>query len=173
MAEDSQNPEEQPKKKLPMKTIIVLAAAFAIEAVAISAVWFVARAPSDASAHGPTIDIEAQAEMPTEFLVLKAQFQNRRQGRAFVYDTELYIVVKQKYLEQMEVDVEGMAAQIEADIATIFRKADPSHLGEATLATVKRQIRAVLDERLGRDEEGNSLVLGVAIPKCLQSPSDY
>jgi len=61
-----------------------------------------------------------------------------------------------------------MAAQVASDIATIFRRAEPAHLGEPTLATVTRQIMASLDERIGRDAEGKSLVQEVLMKKCIQ-----
>ena len=65
-----------------------------------------------------------------------------------------------------------MAAQISADIRTIVSRAEPNHLLEPTLATIKRQIKAALDKRLGRDEDGNSRVDHVVITKFTQFRAD-
>ena len=65
-----------------------------------------------------------------------------------------------------------MAAQISGDIRAIIGLAEPNHLLEPTLATIKRQIRSALDKHLGRDEDGNSYVDEVVITKFTQFRAD-
>lgn len=176
MAEDPKKSEsassaEPAKKKLPLKTIILLAAVLLIEGVAISAVFILAK-PSTASADGALQDPQALLEKPAEVLVLADKFQNTRRGRAYLYDTEVYIVVAAKYKEPIEAAIEEKKAAITADVATIVRKAEPAHLMEHELATLRRQIQAALDKRLGYDQDGNPYIQEVLITRCDEYRSD-
>jgi flagellar basal body-associated protein FliL len=161
------------KKKLPLKTIAVLIGVLLIEAGAISAVFLLAGGPADVKGDAAAADKEAQANRPVEQLVVEEKFQNTKTGRTYLYETEIYIVVRQKYQADIEKELESKRAQITTDISTIFRRADPVHLLEPTLATITRQIKAALDERLEPDEDtGESRVMEVLIRKCIQFKAD-
>ncbi len=161
------------KKKLPLKTIAVLIAVLLIEAGAISAVFLLAGGPADVKGDAAAADKEAQANRPVEQLVVEEKFQNTKTGRTYLYETEIYIVVRQKYQDDITEELEAKRSQITTDISTIFRRADPVHLLEPTLATITRQIKAALDERLEPDEEtGESRVMEVLIRKCIQFKAD-
>ena len=173
MAEQNDNEAEgQGKKKLPLKTIIILAAVFVIEGVIIATVFMVAGQPADVKADPAMEDLAAMAELPMEELVVSEKFPNTKRGRTYVYDTEVYIVVRQKYQSEVRGQLDSMAAQISADIRTVVSRAEPNHLLEPTLATIKRQIKAALDERIGRDEDGQSRVEQVVITKFTQFRAD-
>jgi len=157
MAENT--PEtDAPKKKLPIKTIIVVFAALLIEAGAIVGIFMFATGPSPVQADGMSDEAALTGEQPTEVLVVSDKFQNTRTGRAYLYDTEVWIVVKSKFEEEIEQRKEGMQAAIKSDVTTIFRRAEPAHLRESELATLTRQIQAALDKRFGYDPEGNPYV---------------
>ena len=178
MAEKGKQPEKapaeaspaaaEPKKKPPMKTIMIVAVALVVEAVAISAVFMMSGKPTEVKADVHAKDAEKVADEPVEILVAQDRFFNNRSGRAYIYDTEIYMVVKKKNEARANEQMEKAQAQVLADISMIFRRAEMVHLLEPTLATLTRQVRAVLDERLGKDPEGKSLVDEVIFKKYTQ-----
>jgi flagellar basal body-associated protein FliL len=169
-------PAEAPagKRKLPLKTILVLGAVLGIEAGAISTAFLVAGRPADAKAEHAVEQAEAAAdgEKTVTEQVVADKFQNTRSGRTYLYDTEIYVVIKKKNQPRVAEDLEAKTPQVVADIALIFRRAEPAHLLEPTLATLTRQIRAALDERLGKDSEGKSYIEDVLIKKFTQYRAD-
>jgi len=173
MAEKDNKEQVEAKKKLPLKTIAVLLAVLLIEAGAISAVFLLAGGPANVKGDAAEEDKEAMANRPVEQLVVQDKFQNTKTGRTYLYETEVYIVVRQKHQKKVEAELESKRAQITTDISTIFRRAGPVHLLEPTLATITRQIKAALDERLDPEEEtGESRVMEVLIRKCIQYKAD-
>ncbi len=172
MAEEKNaSPSAAPaRKKFPVKTMLVLGAVLLVEAAAISAAFLLTGKPAEVKAQGAAIDEAALAEQPVEELVVADKFQNTRSGKIFIYDTEIFIVVRRKHQDQTKEDIKAMQAALSTDIATIFRRAEPSFLTEPTLATLTRQIRAALEQRLKKDEQGASVVQEVFIRKCTQLP---
>lgn len=170
---DVQAPATASKKGFPFKTIIIIAAALLLEGAAIMAVFMFTSGPATVHADPAAQDAAALAEQPVEKLVIEDKFQNTRTGRAYLYDTQIYIVIKRKHENRVESLLKEKTAAINADITTIFRRAEPAHLLEPTFATLTRQIKAALDNRVGRDPEtGESLVEEVLITKCNQFRSD-
>lgn len=172
MADETDNASEKPKRKLPPKALLILAAVLVIEAAVISGVFLVAGKPADVKADGAAEDEAAIAEQLVEELVLADKFPNTKRGRTYIYDAEVYIVIRRKYQIQIQDELKSMTAQIGADVRTIISRAEPNHLLEPTLATIKRQIKASLDDRLGRDENGQSRVEQVVITKFTQFRAD-
>lgn len=168
-----QNEAAAGQPKFSLKMVLVVVAVLVIEAVVISAAFMLNQTPSTAEASLAALDAEAMARQPVEVLVVTGKYQNTRRGVAYTYDTEVYIVVRQKHRAEIEQRIEQMRTQINTDIATIFRRAEPGHLLEPELSTITRQINAVLDRRFGIDEEsGEPIVQKVLIPKCTQFRSD-
>jgi flagellar basal body-associated protein FliL len=172
MAEQTSNDAAAPAKRFPLKTLVVLLVVLLIEGLAISAAFIFSQGPDLAKADAAAIDEAARAEQPVELLVVADRFQNTRTGRAYLYDTEIYVVIKSKYQQKIESDIEHMQAAISTDIATVFRRAEPAHLLEHELSTLNRQIRAALDKRMGYDEEGQPYIQEVLIRKCHQFRAD-
>lgn len=160
------------KKKLPVKTIALVGAALVIEAVVICAAFMLSGKPAEVKADHAAVDVAAEADVPLEMMVIADKFQNTRSGRTYLYDTEIYMVVKKKNEDRVEERMKANAAQVSAEIATIFRRAEPAHLLEPTLGTLTRQIKAVLDEKIGKDAEGASMVESVLIKKYAQFRSE-
>ncbi|MBB6430749.1 hypothetical protein [Algisphaera agarilytica] len=165
--------EETKKKGLPLMPIIAVAAVLLIEAVAIVALFMFSGGPSEVKAEPGVVDELAALEEPAEILVLTGKFQNTKSGRSFMYDTEIYIVTKQKHFDTMTMKKEAMQASITKDITTIFRRAEPSHLREQELATLTRQVSAALENRFGNDENEEPFIQEVLITKCMEFASDY
>jgi len=172
MADETENASEETKKKLPIKTLIIFAAVVVIEAAVIVGVFMAAGKPADVVAEGAAPDDAAMAEELVEELVVADKFPNTKRGRTFIYDAEIYIVVRRKYQMEVQMKLETMAAQISGDVRTIISRAEPNHLLEPTLATIKRQVKVALDERLGQDENGQSWVEQVVITKFTQFRAD-
>ncbi len=158
----------QQRKKLPLKTVLVLAAVLLLEAAAISTAFLVAGGPAGAQAQGITPDHEAELQQPAELLVLEDRFPNNKRGTTYIYDTRIFVVVRKKHESDIAKQIESMKAQISDDVRLLISQAEPSQLLEPTLATLKRQIRAALDQRLTPDEEGNSRVDEVLVTKFIQ-----
>lgn len=169
-AKKEETKSEQPAKKggLPMQTLAILGAAMLIEAIAIIGVYHFASGPQKVKADTAAEDVAAQAEQPVELELITEKFQNTRTGRTYIYDTEIFIVIREKDKAKVEEGIKRMAASVGTEVATIFRRAEPAHLLEPTLATLTRQIHAVLDERLGKDQDGKSMIQQVLIKKCTQ-----
>lgn len=160
------------KKKLPIKTLIVLLAALIIEGVAISAVFIFAKGPEPIRADANLAEGLADEEKQVEVLVISEKFQNTRTGRSYLYDTEIYVIIRKKYADKIDADIQGMQAQLSTEIATIFRRAEPSYLMEPELATLTRQVGAVLTKKLKVDDEGEPYVMGTLIKKCIRIRAD-
>lgn len=167
MAKEPGN-EEQIKKTLPIKTVIILAVVLLIEGAAISAAFLLTGGPDAVKADGALMDEMAEMEQPVEELVVADNFQNTKTGKTYIYDTEIFVVVKRKNRERVMKTLETMSAQVTTAIAIIFRRAEPAHLLEPSLATLNHQIKVALDERFKRDDEGNPIVQQVLIKKCTQ-----
>src|SRR5262249_20092968 len=102
----------------------------------------------DAAQPGAVNRAAAEIRKTIELLVVADKFQNTRVGHTYLYDAEIYIDVRKKYEEKTKQEIEANKAQIRQDLRTIFGRAEPTQLLEPTLATLTRQIHAVLDERL-------------------------
>src|SRR5690606_34896808 len=147
-------------------TAAVLAGVLLAEGLVITAVFMFAGKPTSVNADGEAIKLAAAAEQEVEELVVAEKFQNSRTGWAYIYDTEIYILVRRKHRDMVKEQLGTMSARIVAEIATIFRVADPAHLDEPTLGTLKRQINATLEAMLGRDADtGDPVVERVLIRK--------
>lgn len=165
---------EEPKKKgLPLMPIIAVAAVLLVEAVVIVALFMFSGGPSEVKAEPGVVDELALGEERAEVMVLARKFPNNKSGRSFLYDTEIYIVTKQKHMDDMTLKKEAMQATLTKDVATIFRRAEPSQLREQDLSTLTRQVAAALNERFGTDENGEPFVSEVLITKCMEFASDY
>jgi len=170
MAENAET-TEAPKKKLPIKTAIMIVAALVIEAVVLIGIFMMSSGPSPVQADPLADDEVVAGEQPKEVLVIDEKFQNTRTGRPFLYDIEVYIVIKSKYAEEVEAKQAAITAAIKTDLTTIFRRAEPAHLQEHELSTLTRQITETLKERFGYDPEGNAYVMECFLAEFKEYPA--
>ena len=161
---------EPQKKKFPVKTAIVIGAVGLVEAVIIVVVFLLASGPDPITAAGtePLADTAIEQNKTVEILVANEKFPNAKGGRVCLYDTEIYIQTTKKHQQQIETQVKDKTAQITSRIRTIIGRADPAQLLSPDLTTLSRQIKAMLDEKLGVDEGGKSLINEVLVRKCTQ-----
>lgn len=174
MADERPKDEAQApaKKGLPIKTLLILAVALLVEGVAITGVFMFAKGPETIKADASLPDELADLEREVEVLVIEEKFQNTRTGRSYLYDTEIYVIIRNKYVEEVDQSIQSMQAQLSTEIATIFRRAEPSYLMEPELATLTRQIGSVLTQKIGLDSDSEPYVLGTLIRKCIRIRAD-
>jgi flagellar basal body-associated protein FliL len=158
------------QKKLPLKPLLILLAVVMVEGAAISTAFLLSGKPAAVRADaGAEKDEALKLEEPIEELVVADKFQNTRSGRTYLYDMEIYMVVRKRNQELVKKQLEMRKAQVRQDIRTIISRAEPNQMLEPTLASLTRQIQAVLDDRIGRDaQDGKPLVESVLITKCTQ-----
>ena len=110
----------------PLKTLLMLVGVFVIEAVAIAALFFLF-SPDNVEASDEASIKAAMAEKGLEIPVVNDKFANARSGRTYLYETEVVIGTRNKHKEHVEKTLKEREAQIRADIAEIFRAAEPAH----------------------------------------------
>jgi flagellar basal body-associated protein FliL len=157
-------------KRSPIKVLLMVVMVLVLEGATIGLTIMFSGGPAKVEGHGIKPDVAAEDATLVELQVAKEKFANQRTGRTYLYDTEIYITVHAKDGDKIKDKVAAMQAQLATEIATIFRRAEPAHLLEPTLATLTRQIKAALDERVGKDAEGKPLVQEALIRKCIQLP---
>ena len=152
---------EQPQKKSsPIKAIVMIAGILVVEAIVIVGAMTVLGGPSkvEASDHIGEI-VNAEEEKLVEVAVLDAKLANNKSGITFIYDTEIYVQVKQKHSESVTAELEQFRNQIRAEITAIWRTSDPHHFQEPKLENLTRKIEALLSERFGVDEESGEAII--------------
>ena len=100
-----------------------------------------------------------------EVVIAELDAYNSLSGRLYVYHLQISAQVKPQDRQRIESIVEERGDTICDRINTVIRGADPRHLNEPGLETMRRQIKFELDKILGDD----SLVLELLVPKLLQS----
>lgn len=161
------------KKGLPIKVIGIVAALMAVEA---GAVFFVAKSTAPKAAAADEVKLDSAEKVDTEateeIQLIEDKFQNLQTGRVWIWDTEIYLKVKQKNSEYVNKLMESKSAEIKEGVSLIFRRAQHSQLKEPGLETITRQLTAYVNEVMGKDPEGKERVEKVLIPKCRGFPAD-
>jgi flagellar basal body-associated protein FliL len=174
MADETPKDEAQApaKKALPIKTILILVVALLIEGVAITGAFLLSKGPETIKADASLPDELADMEKEVEVLVIADKFQNTRTGRSYLYDTEIYVMIRNKNVEIVDETIQSRQAQLSTEIATIFRRAEPSYLMDPDLATLTRQVAAVVTDKIGLDSDSEPFVIGTLIKKCIRIRAD-
>lgn len=166
-------PAEAPKKKSPLKLIVIVAIIMALEAVG---VFFVvsstAKKPEAAEAHEIAGEHDAAKEQSVEVPLISDKFQSVQGSQLWIWDVEIVLKVKQKYEEAVTGELERQESEIRESISTMFRKAQLMTLREPGLETINRQVTAYVTKLLGKDSEGHDRVERVLIPKCKGFPAN-
>jgi len=164
---------EASKGKSPMKLFMVVGLVMVLEVATVGLTMMFSGGPKTAEGHTVKPDTKAEEENKlVELQVVRDQFPNQQTGRTYLYDTEIWLVVRAKDSDKVKKMVESMQATLATDIAVLFRRAAPAQLLEPTLATLTRQVKAALDERIGRDADDKPIVQEALIKKCIQFRTD-
>lgn len=170
MAEEAaateQSGESTGSKKLGIKTLAMIAAMMVAEG---AGVYFLVSmtSGSGASAMDITGTDEAGREQTKEILLIEDRFPNVTSGTVWLWDTAVYLQVRNKNAERVEKIMAQREAEIKEGIARIFRKAEDRHLrDDPGLETITRQLTAYLNDTFGTDRDDLPLIERVIIPKC-------
>ena len=163
--------EAAPPKSRKLTTILVIAGLMLAEgALILGAMMFFGGDPglataSTGSATGGDGPDEGSPGDVAEVVIAELDAYNSLSGRLYVYHLQISAQVNPQDRQRIESIVEERGDTICDRINTVIRGADPKHLNEPGLETMRRQIKFELDKILGDD----SLVLELLIPKLLQS----
>lgn len=162
-----------PAKKLPIKTIAVVLVMLVLEAGLIIGAISIFGRPSPVQGTMLVNDPNAKGETLTEVPVLHDKFANNSTGRLWYWDTEILLQVKEKNRERVTSQLEARAAEIRTGIGAVLAGAQHTFFNEPGRTTLTRQVQEYMQRIIGTDPEGNQLVTGVLIPKCIGFPADY
>lgn len=157
--------QPEPAKSSSKKTMIMVAVILVVEAVGIIGVMkFLGGgpAPVHANEHEATPE-KSEDDKIVETQVLKAQMPNNKSGVTYVYDSEIYVQVKQKHVGAVDEEIEQFQNEIKAEITAIWRIAEPQYFQEPKLENLTRKVYAMLNERFGNDKESSEPI----ITKCV------
>ena len=166
--ENTEGGKEPAKKSFPVKTILILVGVLVLELVTVLVAFSMAGGPEPVQADHQAAKLADDNNKEVEELVVEDRFSNSRRGDVYLYDTEIYLVVKKKHQTHVQEQLKAQSAQVHADIATIFRRADPTFMHEDELQTLSRQIKGVLDDRFGKDADGQPKILRILITRCTE-----
>ncbi len=145
--------EEAPKKKLPIKTVAVVAAIMLLEGVGVFLfVSMTGRAPQDSLA-GIHDSAEAAKEESVEIALVDDRFQNLQTGNVWIWKLQVYLKVKKKNEEFVNKVLEERSAEIKTALGQLMRRMQHAQLKEPDLRTLTRQITALVNEKFGFDKE--------------------
>lgn len=92
---------------------------------------------------------------------------NRSTGKLISFQIRVAVLVTATNMEQVKAIVDVRQGRIRDRINFVFRSAEPNHLNEPGMETLKRRIKAELDRIL----ESPELIQEVIIPEMLQTIS--
>ncbi|MCK4872441.1 MAG: hypothetical protein KAS72_06925 [Phycisphaerales bacterium] len=170
---DQDTNEVTTKKKSPMKTIVLVAALLLVEAVGIFIVLQMWGGPGPVQGGEQDLEREAENNRQVEMLVLQERMPNQSTGRIWLYDTEVYIILKSRHEDRATKEFERRGAEIKTGIAQIWRRAHHEDFREPNLEKLTSQVCEFLNGVLGLDEEGRPRIEKVLIPKCNAFRADY
>lgn len=177
--EQGKQPEAEPateaKKGLPLKTIIMVVGMLVLEGAGIVAFMTVMGKPSEVAAVGVVNDPSLELEQIVELPVLHEKFTNSRQGRVWIWDTEVIAQVKQMHAAEVTAQIEAKEALIRTGVSKIVAAAQVGYFNEPGRETLTRQVHEFLNQPdvIGTDPEGNPRVEDILIPSCIGFPADY
>jgi hypothetical protein len=157
------------------KVIVIVALMLVVEAGAIVLLMTTLGRPAAVNAVDLLDDPSAELERIVEIPVLHEKFNNARQGRVWIWDTEIIVQVKSLHAEAVAAEIEEKKALIRTGVSQIIAAAQHAYFNEPGRVTISRQIQEYLNkpEVIGPDAEGEPRVGAVLIPSCIGFPTDY
>lgn len=166
MADEKNATEETTGKKSKKKLLILVGGLMLGEAGLLGgAMMFLGKEPEVSTAGMPDLDEEQlELERIVEVLVLDGRLANAKAGITFLYDTEVYVQVRNKHSARVSAELSSFANEIRSDLGAIWRTSDPEHFREPRLENLTRKVEAMLDTRFGADAEtGEPIVEKVVV----------
>lgn len=168
---DAPAPKGEKSKKL--LTILVVVGIMALEGGGIIvAMKMMGGGASTAEAGGgdvAAVEPDQPAVDRCELLVGKVRATHTKTGRVYLYSLTVYAAVPKAVEEEARTLFDASKATIEDRICRIVRSADPEHLKEDGLETLRRQIKFELDKITGDKQ----YVEEILIPELTPHRADY
>ncbi len=162
---DEQQTESAPPKKKSLKTILIVAGLMILEGVAVLGfVMVTGLAPGLTKAMDLQGEDAADRERPIEILLIEDKFPNLTTGRVWMYDTQIWLRVRQKNVARVEQIMERRRAEIMEQVGLIFSRAQDRQLKEPGRETITRQLQTYLQEVFEQDADGMPRVERVIVP---------
>jgi len=140
---------QQPSTAMGTFKIAALTTALLVgEAAAIVGLFAFVGRPSASVAETPVAD--AETEVIEEVPLFEGRLSNDRAGSVFVYDTDVYVQVRKAEAERIRREIERSRHELRAEIAAIWRSADPAHFQEPRFETLTARVEAMLRDRFNR-----------------------
>ncbi|MGD9692783.1 MAG: hypothetical protein AB7G17_05715 [Phycisphaerales bacterium] len=133
-------------------------------------------AKKDSGGHGGGDKPEGPALGPediAETLVVKDKFPNNQTGRAWLWDVEVYVQVRNKRLDLVTATLTTRSAEVKTGIARIWRTGQHAYFNEPGLETLTRQVREFLNGIVGQGADGQPMIERVLIPRCVGFPTEF
>lgn len=161
--------EAAPKKKKKLGMPLIVGGVMLVEGVAIFGVMKMT-ATHPAPAHAATMIEPASkpAEEDAEVALAQLRALNGKSGRPILYSLKVFVRVKAHHAKEFKAAIEKKKATIDDALARIIRSAEPAHLSEDGLETLRRQIQFEL-ARITNPE----MVLEILIPECTPYPTGF
>ncbi len=154
----------QRKTRSPLRLILVVGGILVVEAVVIIGAMVVLGGPPDVeAAEPPAVLTTPEEEQIVEILVLDSRLPNNKSGITYLYDTEIYVQVKQRYVTEVADELQQFRNEIKSEITAIWRTAEMRHFQEPRLESVTRRIQTMLSGRFGVDLQHDEPI----ISKCV------
>ena len=164
---------EPAKKKLPIKTIGVVAAVMLIEAVGVFMV-FKAISPKVNNAHAATELHNDDGDTLKEVKVADEKYQNMRSGENWMWQITVFVNVKKRHAGKVEGILKAREGEVRDGLRKIVANADQTMLKEPDSKALQRLLTEYLNKVIPPDEKTNEpLIEKVLIPKCIGQSADY
>ncbi|MEE9293420.1 MAG: flagellar basal body-associated FliL family protein [Phycisphaerae bacterium] len=166
--EDQTQKQAGGKSRGRLKPLIIVGALMLAEGVGIFAMMsFFGAAPEstvaaeDEAALQDPLNLEAEVEVE----LCEVDAYNRKEGRLYVYSLKLSALVAAEDVAKINRFIKARSASINDRVQVVIRSADPKHLNDPSLESIKRQIIFEINNLLG----GEELIRDVLVSKLLQS----
>lgn len=161
------------KKKLPIKTIGIVAGVMIAEAVAVVGV-FKAISPKLSNAHTTAELHNDDGDSLREIKVVDDKYQNVRSGENWMWQIVVFVQVKKRHGAKVEELLKSRESEVRDGIRKIIANADKLMLQEPETKALSRQLTDYLNKVVPADEKTNEpLIEKVLIPKCIGQSAEY
>ncbi|MCK6454999.1 MAG: hypothetical protein L6Q92_00510 [Phycisphaerae bacterium] len=160
---------EPAKKRSRLGVTGIVAAVMVVEGVAIFGVMKMFGSHPDAAEAELLAPASKPAMEDAELEVVQLRAMNVKSGRPVLYSIKVFVRVASDKADSVKSAIEKKKASIEDAVARIIRSAEPTHLSEDGLETLRRQIQFELS-RLVADA---SAIQGILIPECTPYPTGF
>lgn len=169
VVEEESSGENASVKKGRKKAILLVAALMLAEGIGLFVLMSVLAPTPDTSLAeegGSVSDEETALNRHVEVMLCEVDAANRKDGRTYVFHMQISALVPVEHQERIERFVVARKMSISDRIQTVIRAADPRHLSEPSLETIRRQLTFEIKQLFGDEDD---VIKEVLIPQLLQT----